>query len=198
MKRDRDAVAGFSYRMTLWAAVMVGAVSGVILFATFGIPTTGTVVDGDPLSMQAIFRSAPSGMIVTVVAGMIIGAIPWLFPTGDSRTQFAVLSAGAGFLIGGLWMQWTQKIQIRPTEFSVRNPGSLWMKSYPLGGGNRVRMQIEQRPFSRHGNRHSIHFDHADGTSEELCHDTRYRPLWNRAVPHLIRAAPAGQVPAGR
>ncbi len=190
MKGHRDSIAGISWRKMLIVSAVVGFIGGGVVFGFLVMPLSGVVVNGDPLQMDATFRCAPGALIGVVVAGLVTVAASFVLPVSDPRMQVAIAGAGCGIGVISLWLLGTQQVRITPEEFTVRRPGAFWSVSYPLGNGNRVRMEIEHRPFRRHGNRHSIHYDRADGSIEELCHNTRLQPMWTFAAPHLIRGKP--------
>lgn len=169
------------------APLAIGCVVGASLFWTMGRGFSSIATVGDPLADDALFRTSVAAYFVLLgISAAIVAA--GLFAALEEFWARLAVGIGVGLLAAGLCWNGSQRITLHPDRFVV---GGLLTSGneYRYQRGDQVTLEIEPRPGSRFGNRHSVHLHRADGTDLELCHDTRLAPVWTFATPHLIRAS---------
>ncbi|PQO47567.1 hypothetical protein [Blastopirellula marina] len=167
------------------APLALGLAVGAAAFWTMGRGFAAIAVVGDPLKHDAVFRTSATAYFVLLAIAAGIIAAGFLAALEEFWARVTI-GFGIGLLATGLCWNASQRIKLQPDGFVV---GGLVGREYPLQPGDHVALEVEHRPGSRFGDRHSVHLHRADGTDVELCHDTHWAPIWSYAAPHLIRAS---------
>lgn len=170
------------------APLAIGVALGGAIYWTMGRGLTSIVTMGDPLAADATFRASATNYVVLLVIAAAIMAAGLLLALEEFWARL-VIGFGAGLLCAGVWWCASQQIVLRPDGFSVRGPWLATSAEYQFHRGDEVVMEVEPRPGSRLGDRHSVHLHLADGTDIELCRDTHFAPVWVFAAPHVIRTS---------
>ncbi|MCC9606677.1 hypothetical protein LOC68_16665 [Blastopirellula sp. JC732] len=175
------------------APIAIGVFLGASGYLTMGRGLSSIVTVGDPLAADATFRT--SGTTYVIILGVAVAIIAaGLLMALEEFWARMVIGFGAGLLVAGVWWSASQQIVLRPDGFSVRGALLVTGADYHFERGEEILLEVEPRPGSRHGDRHSVHLHRADGTEMELCHDTQFEPVWYFAAPHLIRTSRRGML----